>query len=105
MWFDNFKALTVRGPSAVFGIRSASAPSGSSRYLARRWVSRPRYLCGSPASDASSAPSIRLRESIGRDVAVAAGDFDQAHIIRDFRQFAGVTPSAYCAVERQQITY
>lgn len=29
------------------------------------------------------------------DLAVSTGYFDQPHLIRDFRQFAGVTPSAY----------
>ena len=31
------------------------------------------------------------------DVALSAGYYDQAHFIRDFQAFSGMTPSAYYA--------
>lgn len=46
-----------------------------------------------------------LPEPDWADLAVEHGYFDQSHLIRDFRELAGLTPGAYCAAYRGLANY
>jgi AraC-like DNA-binding protein len=72
----------------------------SRRYLASRF----REQVGLPPSSVARVlrfeRAVRLLARAGADVrwsdlALRCGWYDQAHFIRDFRQFAGTTPGAY----------
>ena len=51
----------------------------------------------------SLAPSlVRLGPRDWAQLAAGAGYFDQSHLIREFRQFAGMAPGAYAPVSADQ---
>ena len=53
---------------------------------------------GAPAVDLETASLLRApspAEPDWAEVAVAHGYYDQSHLIRDFKEFAGLTPRAY----------
>lgn len=62
-------------------------------------VSRPES--GEPSGDSAPPPAeVGLPEPDWADLAAAHGYFDQSHLVRDFRQFSGLTPGGYCAAYR-----
>jgi len=87
-------------PHAACSVRSVTAQVGMS---AQRFIEVFRGEVGVPPK--VFARLARFRRAVDRidmapdvdwaDLAAATGYFDQSHLIRDFRQFAGLTPAAY----------
>ena len=50
---------------------------------------------GKPYIETAQSDDLRARPIRWADVAADCGFFDQAHFIRDFREFAGMTPDAF----------
>ncbi len=65
------------------------------RMLNRRLNNRPPKASGKPyleTSGLSDAPAVKIAWA---ELASACGYFDQPHLIREFRRFAGLTPTAF----------
>jgi AraC-like DNA-binding protein len=83
--------------------RLANMANLSSRQLERHFLSdvgiSPRLLASifrfRRVFDFMSEPSPSLEAARWTDAALAAGYFDQAHMIRDFKRFAGQTPLTF----------
>lgn len=65
------------------------------RALERRSGTRAREPVGQPYLDIASPDAPRLRAIPWADLAADAGCVDQAHLIKEFRQFAGRSPLAF----------
>lgn len=100
-----------RGPAVTWGIReltrgkSVSEVTGAIGMSSRGFIDAFRRETGySPKVFARIQRFQRLlrrlqnREDVDwADVALACGYYDQPHLIRDFREFSGMSPSAYLA--------
>ena len=92
---------TARCRSARWPTSWAGAAAISRRRSDRSWAWRPSR---SPGCCASSARSQRLRAGAElADAALDSGYYDQAHFNRDFKAFAGVTPTEYRVTSVQDI--
>jgi AraC-like DNA-binding protein len=97
-------AVLTRTPGLV-PIESLAAQTGLSH---RRFIELFRRQAGLPPKLFSRI--LRFQQTLARvhaaprlpdwcEVAFDAGYYDQSHLIRDFRQFAGLTPAAYYALK------
>ena len=66
----------------------------------------PKRRCDSPVSRHASAtrPICGTRVEWSR-VAADCGFYDQPHLVREFREFAGMTPSAYVAARGEYVNH
>ena len=80
----------------------AGAGSRRSRAFASRSACRRRRWRASCASSTPCGSSERSDDGRWAQVALQAGYYDQAHLIRDFRAFAQSTPGAYVARRRAE---
>ncbi len=81
------------------------AARASSTYLAKRFKAvigvTPKRLARSYRFS-STVLAIDVAAPIDwGDVAAGAGYFDQAHFVREFREFTGLTPTRYVEVRRR----
>jgi AraC-like DNA-binding protein len=70
------------------------------RLMNRRAFARRDPLAGKPYIETPTADGAAVPEIAWAGIAADCGYFDQSHFIREFRQFAGATPSAFL----QQVT-
>jgi Bacterial regulatory helix-turn-helix proteins, AraC family len=100
-------ATALRLMAAVFrpggGFPFAGCPAGELQNLqvplSAFWPSETadlrEHLCEAPTNGRVLLRIEKAADVDWADLAVSTGYFDQPHFIGDFRQFAGVTPSAY----------
>jgi AraC-like DNA-binding protein len=75
----------------------------SRRHLERKFLDRVGIAPKMYARIARFQRALRTRQEGGAwlDSALASGYYDQAHFIRDFRQFTGCTPTSYSAAAEE----
>jgi AraC-like DNA-binding protein len=119
-------ARTVRAlerhPAVRFALRQLCGPGGQSvaaiadqtGLTARRLIEVFRREIGMPPKVFARVRRFqRAVQAIGgsgqaidwADVAIGCGYYDQAHFIHDFRNFAGLTPSAYLRARTEHLNH
>ena len=100
----------VRSAGGRLRVETLAAELGCSRkHLAarfREYVGLPPKLFARLVRFRHAAELLEASPHAGlAEVALACGYYDQAHMDRDFRDFARTTPSAYAADPRGQVTF
>ena len=69
----------------------------------RRWPRASNWSAGSSGNERAKTGADRPRD--WAQMAAGAGYFDRSHLIREFRQLAGMAPGAYAPVQADQPTH
>ena len=91
---------TIESHKGHISIEYVAKQAGvSSRHLERKFKERvglsPKQLCRSLRFKHFVSSKIKNPENSWLDTALDCGYYDQAHMINDFKQYAGLSPSAY----------